>query len=280
VEIVVVDDASTEETAQICRGLSGIRYVRADRNQKLGRARNLGILASTGEYISFLDDDDLRLPDSLDVQIKALESAPDAGFVYGQALIGDQNCAPTGDLYPRSCPQGDIFWELLAQNFIPCPSSVFRRSCLYRVGLMGEGMHGIEDWDLWLRIAELYPVIAVERPVAVWRRSTVASGQITSRSTEMIIQSTRQFRRRWLTLPRAAGAPARMRREARRRFSENAAKHLIWEARRALAGVHLSQALENAFMALRLHPLGVARAATRGATFRFLLTAISGRSRA
>ncbi|MBC7931382.1 MAG: glycosyltransferase family 2 protein, partial [Rubrivivax sp.] len=95
VEIVVVDDASTKETSEACRTLPGIRYVRVERNQKLGGARNLGILASTGEFITFLDDDDVRLPDSLDVQAEALAAAPEAGLVYGQTILGDQNCVPT-----------------------------------------------------------------------------------------------------------------------------------------------------------------------------------------
>src|SRR5882724_11167373 len=73
VEVVVVDDASTDRTAEVCRSLPSIRYVRADRNQRVAGARNLGIMASTGEYLTFLDDDDLRLPGSLDRQIRALE---------------------------------------------------------------------------------------------------------------------------------------------------------------------------------------------------------------
>ena len=167
VEIVVVDDASAEETAAACRAMTGIRYVRAERRQRLVGARNIGILASGGDLITFLDDDDVRLPGSLDLQVAALDSAPEAGLVYGQALLGDQDCVPTGSLYPAACPRGDIFWRLLERNFIPCPSVVFRRSCLYRVGLPGAAIQGMEDWELWLRLAELYPAAAVEQPVAI-----------------------------------------------------------------------------------------------------------------
>src|SRR3712207_3517985 len=107
VEVIIVDDASTDETPQLCRSFAGVRYVRAERNQKLGGARNLGILASTSDHISFLDDDDLKLPGSLDIQLEALMRNPAAGLVYGQALLGDQDCVPTGNLYPEPCPQGD-----------------------------------------------------------------------------------------------------------------------------------------------------------------------------
>lgn len=279
VEIVVVDDASTEETQEVCRHLSGINYVRAERRQGLGGARNLGIVASEGEYLSFLDDDDVRLPGSLDLQLEALESAPEAGFVYGQASVGDQDCVPTGEVYPRHCPRGDVFWELLAQNFVPCPSVIFRRSCLYRVGLLDDQSPVIEDWDLWVRIAELYPVIALERPVVVWRRSTPTSGQLTSQPVEMVRHSTRHFQRRWLTLPRATNAPARVRREAKRQFSINMSKHLMWQAACSLKEGQVSSARQNALAALCLHPLGVARAAASASTFRFLFAKVSGKSR-
>src|SRR6266852_7198918 len=87
VEIVVVDDASSDETAKVCRGLSGINYVRLDRNQRVAGARNVGLVASRGEYLSFLDDDDTRLPGSLDAQIEALDREPQAGLIYGQAIV-------------------------------------------------------------------------------------------------------------------------------------------------------------------------------------------------
>jgi glycosyltransferase involved in cell wall biosynthesis len=279
VEIVVVDDASTGETSEVCRALSGISYVRVERNQRLGGARNVGILASGGEFITFLDDDDVRLPGSLDVQSEALASTPDAGFVYGQAILGDQDCAPTGYIYPSPCPQGDIFWELLERNFIACPSAVFRRSCLYRIGLPGATIPGIEDWDLWVRLAELYPVIAVEQPVAIYRRATPDSGQFTSNAAEVVRLITRTHRRRWLTLPRALNASAAERQRARRRFSRNMANHLIWEAGRSLKHGHFIAAQKNLRTALSLHPLGFAHRVTRPSNFRFLMARLAGGQR-
>jgi len=74
VEVIVVDDASSDETASICQSTRGINYVRLDRNQGVAGARNVGLVASRGEYVSFLDDDDVRLPNSLDEQIEALRA--------------------------------------------------------------------------------------------------------------------------------------------------------------------------------------------------------------
>ncbi|MBC8031495.1 MAG: glycosyltransferase family 2 protein [Pyrinomonadaceae bacterium] len=277
VEILVVDDGSGEETAAVCRGLSGIRYLRIDHNQGLGAARNVGILASSGEFITFLDDDDLRLPGSLDAQVAALASTPAAGLVYGQTLLGDQNCIPTGYVYPTPCPQGDVFWELLERNFISCPSAVFRRSCLDRIGLPTTTLPGIEDWDLWIRIAELYPVVAVERPVAIYRRATPDSNQFTSNAAAMSRLIAMAHRQRWLALPRARSAPAAQRRAARRGFSLNMANHLIWETGRGLKHGRYLAAQRNLLTALSLHPLAVAHRVTRPANLRFLYSRSVGK---
>src|SRR5688572_7030615 len=180
VEVVVVDDASEDRTPEVCRGLADVRYIRVARRLGVGGARNVGIIASTSEYISFLDDDDLRLPGTVDAQIHLLADRPEAGMVYGRTLYGDQECQPKGGFYPDECPQGDVFWQLLRSNFVPCATVVFRRTCLLRVGMLDEAVPGIEDWDLWIRIAELYPVLAFEQPVAIWRQPTPTSTQFTS----------------------------------------------------------------------------------------------------
>ena len=94
VEIVVVDDASADETAEVCKHLSDINYVRVEHNQQVAGARNVGLVASRGEYLSFLDDDDTRLPESLDRQIDLFEQAPAAGLIYGQAIVESEGPAP------------------------------------------------------------------------------------------------------------------------------------------------------------------------------------------
>ena len=276
VEVLVVDDASTDETADVCRIIPGIRYLRLERNQQEAGARNIGILNSSGDYITFLDDDDVRLAGSLDLQLKALSSAPEVGLIYGQARIADQSGLATEDVYPRRCPQGDVFWELLGQNFIPCGTAVFRRSCLFRTGLLDQSVPGMEDWDLWIRIASLYQVMALEQPLMVWRKSTPVSGQATSHAGEMASMSTSLFRRKWLNLPRAAEGSARKRRQARQQFSKNMASHLVFETARAFLTGHFLGAQKNALAALRLHPCASVRVAATY-TLRLLLESAKGR---
>src|SRR5215510_3733761 len=248
VEIVVVDDASSDETAEVCRRLEGIKYIRIDRNQRVAGARNVGLTASCGKYVVFLDDDDTRAPNSIDTQINALERDSEAGLVYGQANRDSAARNPGNEVYPRDCPQGDLFWKLVQRNFIPCGSVVFRRACLSRVGLLDADIPGMDDWDLWVRIAEMYRIIAVETPVLTWRQSTPVSGQGTSEAARLVSVAVRQFHSRWMKLPRALEASAGMRRATWRNFSENMAEHLIWESLRAMRYARPNQALGNLFV--------------------------------
>src|SRR5688500_15696930 len=123
IEIIVVDDASTDETSSVCKKLTDIKYVRLERNQVVAGARNVGILASSGKYVAFLDDDDLRLPGSIDVQVKSLDGDPQAGFVCGAMLMADQDYKATGEVFRPHQTSGDVFWELMELDFPVMPLS-------------------------------------------------------------------------------------------------------------------------------------------------------------
>ena len=280
VEVIVVDDASSDETASICQSTRGITYVRLDRNQGVAGARNVGLVASRGEYISFLDDDDVRLPNSLDEQIEALRKTPDAMLCYAKAIPAVAS-GKQSEPYPSHCPQGDIFWKLLVRNFIPCGTVVVRRTCVSRVGLLDDSIPGIDDWDIWIRIVELFPVIAMEMPVIVWRQSTPASAQGSSRTVELIALGRRRFRDHWMKLPRVVNATRAERHEAWRAFSRNIAEHLTWETLSALRQGQARRGLTSAQTLLRLHPgalLSVLRRWTRASTIINLMTAGTGRN--
>lgn len=262
VEVVVVDDASRDETAEVCSGLAGIKYVRIEQNQGVAGARNAGVLASSSEYISLLDDDDVRIAGSLDLQLARLRDEPGAALIYGQALI-DSTDRLNHDRYPLVCPTGDVFWELLTQNFIPSGSVVFRRSCLDRTGLFDRSIPGVDDWDLWVRIAALYPVAAVDEPVMTWRKPSPNSDQGSARAVEMVALCTKQFRQSWINMPRAVAASAADRRKVSRQFSRNMAGHLVWEGLRSLSYKEVMRANRCLVAALRFHPQGLASCALR-----------------
>ena len=203
VEVVVVDDASTDETAEVCQKLQGITYVRVERNQQTAGARNIGLMVSSAPYVGFLDDDDWRLPGSLDRQVDLLDANPDCGLAYGRYALADQNGRLLDeDPIPQRCPSGDVFWQVLSSNIFGCLTAVFRSECITRVGLLDATIPGIDDWDLWVRISELYAVAALEETVAVWTKPAPSSGQGSSDEMKLWILADRAYRKKWLRLPR------------------------------------------------------------------------------
>ena len=263
VEVVVVDDASTDETATVCQSLDGIKYVRLSDNRGVAGARNAGVLASSAEYVALLDDDDLRLPGSLDLQLARLRDQPNAALIYGQALISGATDRVTNDRYPLQCPSGDVFWRLLTQNFIPSGSVVIRRDCLLSAGLFDASIAAIDDWDLWIRIAASHSVVSVEEPVMIWRRPSPNSDQGSASAVRMVTLSTRRFHECWMKLPRVALAQTGTRRQTTREFSQNMASHLVWEAGRSLSRGNVMDANRCLVAAVRLHSKGIAWRALR-----------------
>lgn len=255
VEIIVVDDGSIDDTARICRELEGIKYIRLERNQGVAGARNVGILASSSEYIAFLDDDDLRLPDSLDLQTDALAANPEIGFICGATLIADQDYRLTGEISAPRHQSGDLFWQLLEFD-LPALllSVVIRRECFLRVGLFDDRLSGIDDWDILVRIAELYRVITMQQPVGIYRWPTPLSGQGSSAQASHLYAAIRH-QLQLFRLPRVMAATKVQRRGARRRTVNRVADVLLYNAARRLPERAFRFATANIFTALRLNPL-------------------------
>ena len=229
-EVVVVDDCSTDETPDVCAKLANIRYIRLSTNQGLAHARNVGIAESSSEFIAFLDDDDLRLPGSLDKQLCRMVADERIALCYAQALIGDaRRQLPTGEIYPSECPQGDIFWELLGNNFIPMPSVLVRKSALLELGGFNTALPLAEDWDMWLRISERFLVAAVEEPVAIHRKADAGSNQMCSNSGAVCKQAIR-VQQMALARTRARTAVSAKRRHVRSMLRDRAYKLLMKEA--------------------------------------------------
>ena len=260
VEIIVVDDASTDATAEVCRSLPDIKYVRVERNQGVAGARNIGIFASTGEYVAFLDDDDLRLPGSLDLQAASLAANPDAGFVCGAMIMADQTYQPTGEVIKPKHGSGDIFWPLLELDFPVMPlCTLIRKECFLRVGLLNRHVSGIDDWDIFTRIAELYPAAVIPEPVGLYRQPTPFSDQGSSARASQLHRVARH-QRNLLKLPRAAAASKAQRRATRKRMVNRISENLIWTAAaKYLPRLQLKPAVANLSVALKLDPISIVR---------------------
>ena len=229
------------------------------RNVGQARARNAGIASSTGKYLAFLDDDDLRLPQSLDIQAKMLASDKNLGLVYGRLQIANsETCVPTGEIRPSHCPTGDIFWRLVEGNFIYIPSVLVRRRQMEEIGLFSPDALGSEDWDAWLRLAAISRVGAVQEPVAVYRDFSRKSGQ-TSSNRPRVCKSAARTQARTLHSPRATIAPPAMRRQIRAKFMDGLWGSLIREGNKSLSERDIQYAALNYLTAIHLHPRGAAR---------------------
>jgi glycosyltransferase involved in cell wall biosynthesis len=229
-EVIVVDDCSTDETPDVCAELADVRYIKLSTNQGLAHARNVGVEESSSEFIAFLDDDDLRLPDSLEKQLCKMMAEERIALCYARALIGDaRRQLPTGEIYPSECPQGDIFWELLENNFIPMPTVLVRKSALLELGGFNTALPLVEDWDMWLRISESFLVAAVEEPVAIHRKADADSNQMSSNSSALCKQAI-HVQQMALARTRAGTAVSTKRRHVRSLLRDRAYKLLIKEA--------------------------------------------------
>ena len=265
VEVIVVDDASVDETAEVCKSLGGrIKYIRLDRNQGVAGARNVGVLASTSDFIAFLDDDDIRLPGTLDLQLKKLLDDPAVGFVCGPVVCVDQDGEMTGEVSAPKRGGGDMFWELIRLEYPVFPLTVvMRKECFFAVGLFDRDIPGIDDWDLLVRVAELYEVAVVDEPLGVYRMATPSSGQGTSALTTHLTSVARQ-QSKLLDLPRVAEAGADVRRETRRRALNNISDILLWNVYTWLPKGARRYSLSCLVTALRINPAGVLRPAVFG----------------
>jgi glycosyltransferase involved in cell wall biosynthesis len=267
VEIVVVDDASMDETTAVCQTLGDIHYVRVERNQGVAGARNIGIFESRAPYIAFLDDDDLRLPGSLDLQADLLDENGGAGFVCGGMIMADQNQRPTGEIIRPRHPGGDAFWELLELDFPVMPlSALIRKECFLRVGLLNRKVNSVDDWDIFTRIAELYPVIATQVPVGIYRKPTPDSAQGSSaRASQLKLAARHQGT--LFHLPRPTALTAAQRRMIRKRTIARICETLIWSAiNEQLPARQLQAAAANVAAAAALDPAFALRRGFRDKT--------------
>ena len=253
-EVVIVDDASTDDTAQVCKSFTQAKVIRMVKNVGLAAARNAGIEHATGDYIALLDDDDVRLPESLPAQIHQLEAHPDAAFCYGKVILGDnQTCEPTTEMMPSELPTGDLFWKLLRGNFIPAVSAVIRRSALESAGRFNSTLRQVEDWDLWLRLSENATVQAVQQPVAIYRAFLPHSQQLSSNRARMA-RAAAFVQKKAMRLPRARLDPSRAGR-IRAAFVGELRFGLLIDSVEALLIGQKRAALDTLHTLLRIFPL-------------------------
>lgn len=171
-EIIVINDGSTDDLLDVIQPVLTDQRVQVYSypNGGLPVARNRGIARSTGEYIAFIDADDLWTPDKLERQLQALESNPRAGLAYSWTYFMEED----GQHYHTDRPigfEGDVLKELMHWNFL-CHGSnpLLRRSVIEAVGEFDPSLPSAEDWDYWLRVAARWEFALVPQPQIYYRQ--------------------------------------------------------------------------------------------------------------
>jgi glycosyltransferase involved in cell wall biosynthesis len=177
-EVIIVNDGSTDEIETWVKEQTDPRLTLISQdNQGASKARNTGILHSTGDYIAFLDADDLWAPTKLAAQVEFLDNHPQVGLVYTWVLSIDASGNSRGRIFKNSA-EGKIWDTLILHNVLECGSTpLVRRECFDQVGMFDESLTNIEDRDMWLRIAKDYDFAVVKEPLVYYRLHPNSKGK-------------------------------------------------------------------------------------------------------
>jgi glycosyltransferase involved in cell wall biosynthesis len=209
IEVIVVDDASTDNTAESVTRIYGdwIRLLRLKERSGAGAARNAGVALARGEFVAFLDSDDVWLPGKLDAELRVFEQFPDAEAVvsdsqnfFERQADGPSRFAQNGLLAATS---GEVRWAnecdwlwTNSTNTVHTCSVTVRREALARIGpkLFAEDLDCCEDWEFQMRVCHLCRVVVLPKIMAHVRRFNDDSrdgrgipGRSTTRDQEMIL---------------------------------------------------------------------------------------------
>lgn len=173
-DITVIDDGSTDNTAEVVAGYGDrVRYLRQS-NRGAGAARNAGIRATHHPLVAFLDSDDEWFPDKIERQLEALARWPEVVLVAGRGnrRYGRSRTVPHPvDDFPRDVPT-DLAPFLFHQNVMSTPSVVVRRNVLEEVGGFCETLSRSQDYHLWTRLACRGPCVFLDATVVTWSADT------------------------------------------------------------------------------------------------------------
>ncbi len=165
VEIIVIDDGSVDRTKEILEKYgSSIHYIFQD-NKGRSVARNTGINAAKGEYIAFLDDDDIWLPEKLEKQVAFLDTHPEIGLVHAFIELMDEYGRPLPEetkkqrkSYRMAIRSGYNYQGMSRLCAMYTSTVLLRKECLNKVGFFDPDMKAFEDWDFYLRFALKYNI--------------------------------------------------------------------------------------------------------------------------
>ena len=174
-EVIVVNDGSTDDTKKILElYYDGITVVEQE-NKGLPAARNAGVRASNGDYICFLDADDMLLPEKIKEEVYWLERDEDLEWVYCDAFLTDEKGVKLkkySEMFTSQyweAKRGIVFKTFLKGNFVPVNSPLITRECVVE-NPFDEDLKSYEDFDFWLRVSRRYKTMYIDKPLCCVRK--------------------------------------------------------------------------------------------------------------
>lgn len=169
-ELVVVDEASSDGTPDYLGQLDGdVQTIRHDQPKGVAAARNAGLARASGDWVAFVDDDDLWAPDKLAAQLEAVQASGNAAWVLsGEVVVGEDLKVRKGTR-PPAPTEGD---RILLVNAVPGGGSatLVRRDLAREVGGFDTRLSILADWELWIRLYRAAPFASVDRPLVGYYR--------------------------------------------------------------------------------------------------------------
>jgi GT2 family glycosyltransferase len=243
-EVIVVDDASTDETTSVlARYGSRIRTIRRRAHSNcLSRVLNDGVSAARGEYVAFLDSDDMWLPDKLARQLPLLDGDGGCGVAYGNFVFLDGEVRTPPAVAANRLPAGWILSALVEDMFVHPSTVIVRRTLLESVGGFDEAAGTAEHYDLQLRLARLARAVSVLAPLAIVRRH---SGQHSRTRIGDNYRSAIVVLEHVVGDPKVARSIRRLARRTIARHHTTLARLLLNEGRGSVARKHIRAALSR-----------------------------------
>lgn len=197
-EVIAIDDGSTDGTREwLSENAKDAKLIFNETNLGTYGSLNRALKEATGEFVAILNDDDLWAPEKLARQVAMFESHPEVGLVHtdGGFIDGEGKPiegSPLGFEFPRT-ETGNVVTALLHANKIIASAAMVRRSCFEEVGGFNEAYFGSGDWEMWLRIAEKWPIGYVDAPLTFYR----VHGENASHKLERIWKDDERLRK-WI----------------------------------------------------------------------------------
>lgn len=176
-EIIVVDDGSTDNSKEIvdkCRTGQRIKCVQHDINKGIAKARNTGIRLARGDYIAFLDQDDVWLSDKLKVQVNCFKNQQeDIGMICTGMVFTDEKLKPQRIFKGfRDDDQKELVKNIYLQPTNSASVMMVKKRCFSQLGFFDESLYGWDDFEMWMRIASQYKIKYIREAVVKKRMHT------------------------------------------------------------------------------------------------------------